>query len=270
MRVCLIAIAKMENDYINDWVKYHLNLGIDRIYLYDNNTDGYEFVGTRIESQLLNNVEIINVHKESRYQISAYNDFLDKYKDSWDYCLILDLDEFFTMEKFSNIKDFLSQKKFNKYFDVIKFNWKSFGDDNIIFGDKSIPIYDRIKVPISSYYNWQGDIYTKSIFNCKSNYLGFNVSSHFPDKYVNDLIQLDSKGRLLPKGTYNKIKTIDWEDAYIRHYCTKTLSEFIESKLKRGNHESAVQSISLDYFFRRCTKTPEKLKYLNDLGIQCN
>ena len=39
MRVCLIAIAKMENDYINDWVKYHLNLGIDRIYLYDNNTD---------------------------------------------------------------------------------------------------------------------------------------------------------------------------------------------------------------------------------------
>ena len=36
MNVWLMAMAKYEQDYIYDWVKYHLNLGIDKIIIIDN------------------------------------------------------------------------------------------------------------------------------------------------------------------------------------------------------------------------------------------
>jgi hypothetical protein len=36
MKVVIVAIAKMEQDYIEEWVKYNLHIGIDRIFLYDN------------------------------------------------------------------------------------------------------------------------------------------------------------------------------------------------------------------------------------------
>ena len=32
----IVAIAKFEQDYIEEWVLYHLALGFERIYLYDN------------------------------------------------------------------------------------------------------------------------------------------------------------------------------------------------------------------------------------------
>ena len=33
---CLFAMAKMEEDYIVEWVNYHLDIGFTNIYLYDN------------------------------------------------------------------------------------------------------------------------------------------------------------------------------------------------------------------------------------------
>ena len=38
MKTAICAIAKHENVYINDWVNYHLNLGFDHIYIYDDNS----------------------------------------------------------------------------------------------------------------------------------------------------------------------------------------------------------------------------------------
>ena len=36
--VAIIAIARLENDYINEWIGHHLNIGIDHIYIYDNSS----------------------------------------------------------------------------------------------------------------------------------------------------------------------------------------------------------------------------------------
>jgi hypothetical protein len=37
MSVVLCAIAKDEDDYLDEWIEYHLRIGADHIYLYDNN-----------------------------------------------------------------------------------------------------------------------------------------------------------------------------------------------------------------------------------------
>jgi len=34
--IAIVAIARKENAYINAWIKYHMELGIDHFYVYDN------------------------------------------------------------------------------------------------------------------------------------------------------------------------------------------------------------------------------------------
>ena len=35
--ICLLT--KDENKYLKEWVQYHLSIGIDHFYIYDNNSD---------------------------------------------------------------------------------------------------------------------------------------------------------------------------------------------------------------------------------------
>ena len=37
MQSCIVAIAKNEELYLEEWVKYHFNLGFDKIFICDNN-----------------------------------------------------------------------------------------------------------------------------------------------------------------------------------------------------------------------------------------
>ena len=34
--IAIVAIARKENAYINTWIQYHRELGIDHFYVYDN------------------------------------------------------------------------------------------------------------------------------------------------------------------------------------------------------------------------------------------
>ena len=37
MKICICTIGKQENKYILEYIEYYKKLGIDKIYLYDNN-----------------------------------------------------------------------------------------------------------------------------------------------------------------------------------------------------------------------------------------
>lgn len=37
MKSAICSIARNENEYLDEWVTYHLNLGFDHIFIYDNN-----------------------------------------------------------------------------------------------------------------------------------------------------------------------------------------------------------------------------------------
>ena len=62
MKVAVCAIAKNENLYIREWVEWYKNLGVSKIFLYDNNDlDGERFeevIDDYIKSDF---VEVIDV-----------------------------------------------------------------------------------------------------------------------------------------------------------------------------------------------------------------
>lgn len=42
IKVAIVAIARLENDYINEWIGHHLNIGVNHIYVYDNSSSEEE------------------------------------------------------------------------------------------------------------------------------------------------------------------------------------------------------------------------------------
>jgi hypothetical protein len=56
--------------------------------------------------------------------------------------------------------------------------------------------------------------------------------------------------------------------AYIRHYKTKTLSEFCDQKLNTPRVFDPTKKRTIDYFFQVNKKTPEKIAYLKSRGIE--
>ena len=105
--VSVCAIFKNEAKYLKEWIDYHLIVGVDHFYLYNNySDDNYEKVlKPYIQRQL---VTLIQWDMPAG-QIPAYNDCLKRFGADSNWIGFIDLDEFVTPLKFTNVKDWLKQ-----------------------------------------------------------------------------------------------------------------------------------------------------------------
>ena len=270
MKVALCAIAKMENNYIREWIEWYKNLGVDHIFLYDNNDiDGEKFediVQDYIDSEF---VEIINFRGvEHPCQKEAYNDCYNKHKQEYDWFIFLDIDELLNLYG-KSLKDFLNQEKFSKY-QGIRIWWKLF-DDNGLVKVENNNYNMRQRFTKESAYQFDRDdrgYQTKVIFRG-----GLDV--HYEDSvhYPNNIKSIcDSTGKKLePK--QNVLKYSFYDEAVIDHYIFKTIEEYITIKKLRGwpnqSAEKANKRLSLELFFKYNQCTEEKEKYAKQLlGIK--
>lgn len=271
MRVALCCMAKNENKYINDFVKWYVRLGVDMIYIYDNNEIGSSNLLDYISVGLHNKVKIIDIkgQKEKHLQQRIYTEFYNEYKDTFEWCLFVDIDEF--LVNMPNIKLSLSNRVYDKY-NQIRVMWRVYGDDDLITRDMTKPVYKVFNKPITS--SLMRDLKTKGNLEKQGKFIlrgGLDnvkiTSPHFAS-YGNRDNLVES---CLPNGErcYSKVVINEpyfRNNVYIHHYMTKSLSEFIEQKLNR-NDAVYNQSIVLDYYWRINKKTKEKIEYLKKRGL---
>lgn len=255
--VVICAIAKNENEYINEWVNYHLDLGISHIYIYDNNDSSFEDVATRIDNK--DKVTIIRYNDKHFYnmQTVSYVEFYRNYNKTFNWVGFIDIDEF--LVGIDNVDEFFNQDKFKDY-NQIRIKWKLFGDDGFIDRDRNIPVHEFFQKPI--------------LDNIKSNEAKPFIRGNMPEKAIIHKTHyvLNEKNELwkccLPSGLPSTI--IDWsihedysnETVFINHYMTKTLSEFVEQKINRGDVARDKKQIKMDYYWQINTKTFEKTLWL--------
>lgn len=123
MKVYIITSAKFEECYVEEWVKYHLNIGFDKIIINDNNPKDYPY---QLKDILKKYIDEGTVVIERYYDHFGHSDdpekefpniymwLYNKYKNEFDWFSKLDIDEFIKIGETNNdIKKFLSQKKFN-------------------------------------------------------------------------------------------------------------------------------------------------------------
>jgi hypothetical protein len=132
----LVCIAKLEQNYIKEFVQYHLALGFQRIYLFDN-----EDVPTY--GQILRKFGdyVVVTHLPGKKyqtppQYQAFSHFVTNYMYYTDLTHVchIDIDEFIVLKKHNNIKEFIKEYIYDGENNVmcggICMNWRFFGSSN--------------------------------------------------------------------------------------------------------------------------------------------
>ena len=230
LAVC--AIAKNEGAYFEEWIEWHKNLGVEKFYIYDNESSDNtkEVLAPYIESGL---VEYIFFPGTKR-QLPAYDDCLEKHRLDARWIAIIDLDEFIVPIKDKTIPEFL--KRFEK-FSVVEINWLIYGSGGAKKKEAG-GVMKRFKH--HSVLNHRLNRHVKSIVNPQRVFVltgcheAARISGHTADSHGNSI-----KKHFRERESQQDIIRIN-------HYAVKSHEEFLE-KRARGRARTLGQR-SLDYF----------------------
>lgn len=230
MNAVICCIAKCENPYIDEWVQYHLALGFDHIYIYDNNDLNGEIFPSNIAEN--SKVTIINCRGKLSYQEIAYTLFYKEYSLNFDWVAYIDVDEFITFSKESsiaNVHDFLS--RFSTDVDIIHLNWMCYGDSDTT-DISTWKVIDRFVTPLEYdkkvQYNFPENNHVKPIIRGGMEIGDRMINVHTPRE--GEYKVADANGCTIENSCF---KPYDFSVAYIRHYVTKTIYEWL-AKISRG------------------------------------
>lgn len=222
MKTALVCIAKDEDNYIDEWINYHLKLGFNDIFIYQNN---WRY---KNNNKYGNNVHFIEFDGEAM-QLIAYNDFISKNFNAYDFGAFIDCDEFICFTVKPNINEFLKT-----YSDLygIALNWKCFGDN----GRKSVNDGEYSVLKRFTLCGKSPDRHVKTILNfkmCKDKFKFINP--HFVDMSLRYDVISDPDRTSYIHGPWNYASSNPC--AWINHYHCKTIQEF-RQKILRGKADT--------------------------------
>ena len=232
----LQVIVKNENKYLTEWVNHHLNLGIEKIIILDNNDVDGEEISEEIKK--LPQIEVKNFRGQKVIQNKAYTMIVSSLKPNiYSHLITIDADEFIRLNgTFDNIKSYLSYYKIYNA-DIIKLNWKLKNEENAIYGNPNIPLKERIYSSEPKKYS-ELDLFensnSKCIISLKDKHFRkidwTFTNPHFAKSKNNDITIINNNGDF----TSNTIRiAINYDCAWIDHYRYKSTSEMCE-KMSRG------------------------------------
>ncbi len=117
------SIVSNEEAYLDEWIDYHLGIGFDHIYLYDNTAKselGHGWLDRR--PRLINRVTVVTFPGQSM-QVPAFKDCTREYalRNGHRWVAHFDADEFLVLRNHSNVVDFLQDYCKNG---AVSLNWQ--------------------------------------------------------------------------------------------------------------------------------------------------
>jgi hypothetical protein len=259
MTSCIFTVIKNEHQYLDEWIKYHLDLGVDHIFIFEDIdskthkeiTDNYPS-----DKVTLNNIltvfsdekdrqEIIEMKKEHmwvqyKYILNGLLYIQNTYPNKYDWCFVIDNDEFITLEnENSSLDDIL--KIYDGYY-AFMLQWKCYGANGFIYkpnydGKGLIDTYtEEAKGDVKS--NWDGIGITKTCYNLNTFKKEHFWNQHQPSNECKWCKSDLRKYRLRPI----------FKNIYIRHYISKSFEECIWKIYVR--REFSYNSKSYKFFFK--------------------
>ena len=214
LKVALCRMGKQENLYIKKFINHYIKLGVDKIFIYDDNDLNTEYV------VIYDNIKEY-IHNQEEAFTTCYSD----HKKDFDWFIIVDIDEFLIIGN-DTLKHYLSNNVFDKC-DFIKINCVMPTDNNHIHYENK-PLFERFKGP------YEKSIYIKSII--RGNIPNLTLSYHTPISSPIRNITCNNEGRQLFYKTLDFVKIrrkVNINKAYIIHFSYMSTEEFI-NRLKRG------------------------------------
>ena len=226
LKVALCTMGKQENLYVKEYVNYYINLGVDHIFIYDDNDINTEKISDVIGPSYNKYVTIYeNIKDRIKKQKHAFTDCYHNNKDKYDWFIMFDMDEYLYIVN-NTLKNYLSSSILNEC-DYIRIHWKLATDNNLLHYDNR-SLFERFNSSrLKSYF-------TKSVIRGHISNLTYGVH-HVIGSPINKISCTNNGIKLLNHKGYDKngVVKINTQYAYIIHFCYKSTEEFIK-KYKRG------------------------------------
>lgn len=283
MKVACVVLAKDERQYMEEWLKYHTELGIDKFFIVNNNdipvADDYEddlFFQNKLAEKYP--VKFFQLYGQDALTIAGkqrgvFNTIVNQFvrPEGFDWVTFIDIDEFMYLDG-KKLKDFLAEPHFADT-DVIHLNWRVYTDNGQIYNSDK-PVQERFtqQAPLDAGYN--GDEIAKGIRE---------------NMFVKSLVRLSDKRTMFDTHTSyvengrcrrgnGNLSDCRWsaenlsdDNHYIKHYISKSLEEYIRRRCLRPTdvaHYVTPVEKRIKWYFNLNEKTPEKVEYIkNVLGI---
>jgi len=230
--LAICAIAKNEGAYFEEWIKWHHDLGVEKFYIYDNESSDNtkEILAPYIESGLVE----YTFFPGKKKQIPAYDDCLEKHRLDTHWLAVIDIDEFILPIKDQTISDFLKRLE---NFSAVEINWLVYGSGGAK-EKKPGTVMERFKH--HSLPENEVNRKVKTIVNPRRvfNLIGCHEASQIFGNIA------DSHGNPLTKTMYDRQPQHDV--IRINHYAVKSHEEFLR-KNTRGSARTG-RCHTFDYF----------------------
>lgn len=223
MNTALVCIAKNEDNYIDEWLKYHTKRGFSHIYVYQNN---WRYAGDKTAHANATWLEFDGSVK----QLPAYHDFMSSHYSDYDFAAFFDVDEYLVLDGDPALDDWL--KQYENY-NAIAVNWRLFGDSGLACPDNDYSCLRRFTHAAD-----QLNMHIKSIVNFKkcradgipAKALLFNEPHSLRLSLSKDFTVSTDRSRFV-HGPFNYSYSAKDQ---LNHYHCKTKAEYTSIKLKRG------------------------------------
>ena len=227
--IAITAIIKNESRYISEWLDYHYRIGVDKFYIYDNDSEDREELLKILEPWIQNHIVDYKIFPGVCRQMPAYNDAIENHRFDCRYMAFIDLDEFIFVKIGQTLLEFLNDH-FSKdpRISALGVNWRTFGTSGKQF-------YEPI------------DVTERFTFRAPDDYANHDAIKTIADPrkmlYFGDLhcavYILDTycynENLNIVRSAGNADKTCD--RIQLNHYLSKSVEEY-EEKVSRGRADT--------------------------------
>ena len=275
MKCAVVVGVRGDNDRLREWCLHYINLGFDKIILYDNNPKGGENPLDVVYDlkQFITYVDKRGDETKGK-QMKYYSEALFLFKDQFDWIAFFDSDEYLVLNKDLLIKEYLSRDMF-KDVDCIHVNWKMYNSGDRLFEDPDLSTFENYPtpMPLDFHYGYKfpENNHIKSIVHsshCRDKTVIFNHPHYCMTWSGQTLTAVTASGHPCPN-MYPWV-AYDYEYAELRHYQLRTVDKFCFKRLGgRGMimFDGAIYDPKkeIDRFFAYNKKTPEREQYIKNI-----
>ena len=183
--IAVCTMGKLENLYINEFIDYYIKLGVNHIFIYDNNEPNTEKISDVVKNSYKNKVTIYETFKYNiSHQSQAFSYCYKSFKHIFDWFIMVDIDEYVYIIN-DTLINYLNDGIFNKCH-FIKLHWLIPTDNNLLHYDPR-PLLERFKGP------YKTDRYIKSII--RGNITDLTYWVHSPNYSPKYNVTCNSEGK---------------------------------------------------------------------------
>lgn len=216
-RAVVCAIARDEDRYLVEWIAYHLAIGFDHVFLYDN-LSVRPPAGRIAPKALREKVTIIRWPSipGDLPQTSAYRHFLHTYRDWVEWAAIIDLDEFINLKQDASISGFLERFPTAS---AVSINWRVFGSSGEV-SYRKLPVTERFCR--ASQIEFGPNLLVKTIHRLSRTK---EILIHHGDYLDNDSVR-SASGKPIANSPHLAQEEDNYSVAQINHYFLKSIDEW--------------------------------------------